>query len=61
MKGTCLFKSLGLISLSLFKVQFASEGNGTHCHIFLTSQVAYRGLGQACGTELRVQFLSNLL
>ena len=26
---------------------------------FLTSQVASRELGQTCGTELHVQFLSN--
>ena len=40
-------------------MQFASEGIGTHCHIFLTFQVASRGLCQTCGTELQVQFLSN--
>ena len=28
-------------------------------YFFLTSQVASRGLCQTCGTELRVQFLSN--
>ena len=42
-------------------MQFASEGIGTHCHIFLTSQVASRGLCQTYGTELHVQFLSNAL